>query len=1087
MAEANETLLLRIQLDEGQTVKQLEKLTLDIESTRTAQKALTQARKEGAISEDEYAKKSVELRTQLREQTKQQTDATKALEAFRNGNQAAEGSINQLRAQLALATQQVNALSEAERNTEGGKALVAKTKEISDALKAAEQANGDFRRNVGNYPDASKGLEALVREMVRLQETQKGLVVGSAEANEMERRRVGFLTAVQQAAARQGKTYEEATNAIENYAKSIQPAVAELVKLEAEQAKIIETGEESTEAYRKIGFQIAAVNKQLEDTPAEADKAGSALGAAGEVAETLGVDVGGLKDAWAKANQGVELAKTGFTGLKGAIASTGIGLLVLALVALFQYFTKTQAGADFLSRKLGALKAVVSVVTNVVADLSETLFKAAENPKQAFSDLVDFIETNLLNRLKSFGVIAQGILDLDPRKVTDGIIQLGTGVEGATGKIQAMGQRLATAADEGERLAQLQRELDRATDDNIDTNKRLLNEVERLKNVRDNEFNTLAARRKANEDAYKVEMEREQTLANLARRRVDILRRQIELEGGRERVSRERYQELKEAENELSDILEDAAGKQNELITNRYQLAKEGQEKEKEAADKAAEARVKAQREALQLEQQRIEQQLLTVQQGSDKELNLLQRKLSIARDLELAQKDVTVGQKKLADLKYETESLKLTADFHRQRNQDALQAEADRVAGELAVAKEGTQQRYELERRQLEVQAELELAALDKRKNNAEKEHAIRAKLSADLAQLAKDNAAAEVERQRQVLAEAAELQNLGADRMLQGLGERQRKEVELSNGYLNARKAAILAERDAQVLGTKEGSAERLRIEQETQQRIFELDEQTAQQRRQELGAQFDEWTQMAQGALSTINTIEEARKNQALARLNEEQQARLRGAQGNAKERAKIEEEFTKKREQLERNAAERSRRIALAQAKINAAAAVVKILAETPKADFGIMTAIQIGLALATSAAQIAAIQGQKFARGGVLQGPSHAAGGIQLYSRSGAHFGEAEGGEPILTAGVSRNPALLAAASAINVAAGGVPLVASGYMALGGIASAGTPVVAPGIDYDRLADAMSKRPIYTRVTDIQTAQSKAAYTEVLANS
>jgi hypothetical protein len=45
------------------------------------------------------------------------------------------------------------------------------------------------------------------------------------------------------------------------------------------------------------------------------------------------------------------------------------------------------------------------------------------------------------------------------------------------------------------------------------------------------------------------------------------------------------------------------------------------------------------------------------------------------------------------------------------------------------------------------------------------------------------------------------------------------------------------------------------------------------------------------------------------------------------------------------------------------------AVTKILAETPKADFGIMTAILIAGAIATTVAEVATIAGQKFKIGG----------------------------------------------------------------------------------------------------------------------
>jgi hypothetical protein len=81
------------------------------------------------------------------------------------------------------------------------------------------------------------------------------------------------------------------------------------------------------------------------------------------------------------------------------------------------------------------------------------------------------------------------------------------------------------------------------------------------------------------------------------------------------------------------------------------------------------------------------------------------------------------------------------------------------------------------------------------------------------------------------------------------------------------------------------------------------------------------------------------------------------------------AALDAEEDKKKEALEKKQAERNKRMAIAQAIVNGALAVTKILAETPKADFGIATAIQIGLAIATTAAQVATIASQKFAGGG----------------------------------------------------------------------------------------------------------------------
>jgi len=72
-----------------------------------------------------------------------------------------------------------------------------------------------------------------------------------------------------------------------------------------------------------------------------------------------------------------------------------------------------------------------------------------------------------------------------------------------------------------------------------------------------------------------------------------------------------------------------------------------------------------------------------------------------------------------------------------------------------------------------------------------------------------------------------------------------------------------------------------------------------------------------------------------------------------------------------------------------------------------------------------------LSGAKFADGTVLQGNSHAQGGIGIFSPSGHYFGEAEGDETILSKGVARNPFLLSEASKLNVLGGGKPLFADG--------------------------------------------------------
>lgn len=157
---------------------------------------------------------------------------------------------------------------------------------------------------------------------------------------------------------------------------------------------------------------------------------------------------------------------------------------------------------------------------------------------------------------------------------------------------------------------------------------------------------------------------------------------------------------------------------------------------------------------------------------------------------------------------------------------------------------------------------------------------------------------------------------------------------------------------------------------------------------------------------------------------------------------------EEEAEKKKEQIKKEAARKQQKIDIVQAVINTAKAVTAALNTQPFLPAGLIMA---GIATAQGAAQIKMIRSQKFADGGVLNGPSHAQGGIPMFSKGGAFYGEAEGGEAVLTKGVMANPALASMASAINVAGGGVPFFANGGV-LDPIQSA-TPT-------DRAADLIS---------------------------
>jgi len=152
-----------------------------------------------------------------------------------------------------------------------------------------------------------------------------------------------------------------------------------------------------------------------------------------------------------------------------------------------------------------------------------------------------------------------------------------------------------------------------------------------------------------------------------------------------------------------------------------------------------------------------------------------------------------------------------------------------------------------------------------------------------------------------------------------------------------------------------------------------------------------------------------------------------ARLKQVDEQVERGVITEEQAEAKKERISKKAAKQQQAVSIAQAIINVAQGITKAFATAPAFAAPIIAAT----IAAQGAVQIASIKAQKFAKGGILNGPSHAQGGIPMFSKGGAFYGEAEGGEAVLTKGVMANPALASMASAINVAGGGVPFFANG--------------------------------------------------------
>jgi hypothetical protein len=415
---------------------------------------------------------------------------------------------------------------------------------------------------------------------------------------------------------------------------------------------------------------------------------------------------------------------------------------------------------------------------------------------------------------------------------------------------------------------------------------------------------------------------------------------------------------------------------------------------------------------------------------------------------------------------------LKLEADFYRQVGVLVLESEAEQNRVRIAGAKAGSVERRNLEATLINQEQELAIAALDKRAmSTLEYETKVTA-IRADA--VAKRKALSEQDTQN-VIAELGEQQRgaeLNQQKQLAGLGEFHQLGVRASQAYANERVRAEIASYAAQLAATKEGTTARENIEKQHALNLKAIEDDTDNAQIQLAAAKYEKIADIARQSISALSTLQDAATQNQLARIQKEM-----NAEGTSAARKAV---LAKQQERIETEQHKRQQKYAVAQALIDGGSAVMRILADTPKFDFGIATALQIALAGITTAAQVRAISRQQFAVGGVVQGPSHQQGGVQIWHRNGAHLGEMEGEEIILTKNVYRDKRLRAAASALNVAAGGrsfyqdpTPASTWARYAEGGVVSSSAmylpqvrtggivqQAAAPAIDYDLLTVKMT---------------------------
>jgi len=159
---------------------------------------------------------------------------------------------------------------------------------------------------------------------------------------------------------------------------------------ESAQKQIDELNGKVEDLTNKVGENAKETRKAKEETKGW----GGVIKLIGDEVNVLGVNLGRTVDqlrakatAMKAAVSGINAGTNALKIFKVALISTGIGALIVAIGSLIAFFTKTERGAEKLERVMAGVGAVISVITDRVSKLGESIVKLFSGDfKGAFAD-----------------------------------------------------------------------------------------------------------------------------------------------------------------------------------------------------------------------------------------------------------------------------------------------------------------------------------------------------------------------------------------------------------------------------------------------------------------------------------------------------------------------------------------------------------------------------------------------------------------------------------------------------------------------------------------------------------------------------
>ena len=397
----------------------------------------------------------------------------------------------------------------------------------------------------------------------------------------------------------------------------------------------------------KAQKNIKGVNDSLEETGKGAKEA------SGEVSEMTGkLDQmsGGAISKFKGLIGTIKGTVKGFVTLKGAIISSGIGLLVIGIAAVVQAFKSSEEGQNKFAKIMGVIGSVVGNVTDVLSKLG---MKILENPLGVLEDAAKNVLLRLKGMLMLLPSLGKAITQVFSGKfkeagktAADAFLLIGTGVENATDKIKEFADEIANDAKQAASIANARAKADKLERDLIvDRAEAERKRAELLEKAVNKESFTAKQRIAFLKEAGELE----EKITNQA---IEAAKIRLQTKIQENSLSESTKEDLVDEANLKAELirLEAARLTKQKLVTSQVNALIMQERAKKDAEDKAVKAKEDKKIADKQLQTdaiERIQDQFVQKQKDKDAETELAKIELEEQRKLaELDRLDATEKQK---------------------------------------------------------------------------------------------------------------------------------------------------------------------------------------------------------------------------------------------------------------------------------------------------------------------------------------------------------------------------------------------------------------------------------------------------------